>query len=313
MRFGKSPAMPIALAAVLGLGLGLASPAHADGMLFQDTIPRSVVAYDYTTGSQYMAPPIPYGHYAKDYIADADKALGCVSCKLHGLAGGGGLGHGMFHHGQGDGNCGGDGCAGGNGCGHGSGKCTGIFGHNGGSACGVAGCGGGMTCGLLGHGGHSVGSAGYACTGTLPTGQALTQPSAQSVCGQTGCNVKSRHSHFGHASSANGCGHGSAGTGGFCGDPGCGSGHGLGHGKGTGCGLCGGKGCSHCLSGLGSGLGSMLHGKLASMTGALHRPKISWFLGAGGPVPLTPGYVPYVVTTRSPRDYFAFAPMNPND
>src|SRR5947209_8666805 len=105
MRFGKLPATPIALAAVLGLGLGWASPAHADGLLFQHTIPRSVVAYDYTTGGQYMAPPIPYGHYAKDYIADCDKALGCVSCKLHALAGGHGAGHGLFHHGHGDGNC----------------------------------------------------------------------------------------------------------------------------------------------------------------------------------------------------------------
>ena len=28
---------------------------------------------------------------------------------------------------------------------------------------------------------------------------------------------------------------------------------------------------------------------------------------------LDSGYVPYIVTTRSPRDFFAFAPMNPND
>ena len=44
----------------------------------------------------------------------------------------------------------------------------------------------------------------------------------------------------------------------------------------------------------------------------LHRPKMKWFVGAGGPVPFTPGYVPYIVTTRSPRDFFAFPPMNPN-
>ena len=30
-----------------------------------------------------------------------------------------------------------------------------------------------------------------------------------------------------------------------------------------------------------------------------------------GPVPLTPGYTPYVNVTRSPRDYFAFPPHNP--
>jgi hypothetical protein len=31
-------------------------------------------------------------------------------------------------------------------------------------------------------------------------------------------------------------------------------------------------------------------------------------MGPGGPVPLTPGYVPYVNPVRSPRDYFAFPP-----
>ncbi len=68
------------------------------------------------------------------------------------------------------------------------------------------------------------------------------------------------------------------------------------------------QGCANCLSGLKAGL----HGKLASMAGAFHKPKISWFIGAGGPVPITPGYVPYIVTTRSPRDFFCFPPMNPN-
>jgi hypothetical protein len=69
----------------------------------------------------------------------------------------------------------------------------------------------------------------------------------------------------------------------------------------------------NCLA----GLKSHLHGKLASVagaiTGAFNRPRVSWFLGAGGPVPITPGYVPYIVATRSPRDFFAFPPMNPND
>ena len=57
----------------------------------------------------------------------------------------------------------------------------------------------------------------------------------------------------------------------------------------------------------------MIHGKLASLAGGLHHPKMKWFVGPGGPVPLTPGYVPYIVSTRSPRDFFAFPPMNPND
>ena len=57
----------------------------------------------------------------------------------------------------------------------------------------------------------------------------------------------------------------------------------------------------------------MIHGKLASLAAGLHHPKMKWFVGPGGPVPLTPGYVPYIVSTRSPRDFFAFPPMNPND
>jgi hypothetical protein len=66
-------------------------------------------------------------------------------------------------------------------------------------------------------------------------------------------------------------------------------------------------------AGLMGGLGA-LHGKLSSLAGMLHHsPKMQWFNGPGGPVPLTPGYVPYIVTTRSPRDFFSFAPMNPND
>jgi hypothetical protein len=307
MRFGKSPGLPLALlpAAVLSLGLGWASSARADGFFPPYTIPRVVDAYDYTTGRTYMAPPVPYGHYAKDYVADLDKHLGCVSCRLHSLAGLGGPGHGLFHHGQGDGNCADGNC--GNGCGAGHG----LF-HHGkggancggtGSACGVPGCGGGMTCGLLGHG---KGGAGYACTTAGPSAQSVAAPSAQAMCGQAGCNVKSKHSHFGHGGGAGGA---------VCGDPGCGSGHGhgFGHGKGqgTGCGFCGGTGCSKCLG----GLGSHLHSKLASFAAtALHLgPRTSYFLGAGGPVPLTPGYVPYIVATRSPRDYFAFPPMNPND
>jgi hypothetical protein len=107
------------------------------------------------------------------------------------------------------------------------------------------------------------------------------------------------HFHLGHHGNSNG---------GLCGDSGCGqTGK---HGRGTGCGLCGGNGCSNCLSGLTSGL----HSRLASLAaGLLHHPKVTYFVGAGGPVPLTPGYVPYIVATRSPRDYFAFPPMNPND
>jgi hypothetical protein len=281
----------------------MAGSAQADGLLFQHTIPRSVEAYDYTTGGQYYAPPIPYGHYAKDYIDDLDKALGCVSCRLHAHFGGAGAGHGLFHHG--DGNYGdGSGCGHNHGFGHGAGAC-GAAGHGCGS--GILGHGGGLSCGVAGGGGGS----GYACTQTTPSGQAAVYSSAQSSCAQPGCKIRSRHFHGGGANS---------GPCGICGgaDPGCGSGHGHGHGfgHGTGCPICGGTGCKHCL---GSALGGLhglighVHGSLASLAAGLNAPKTSWFLGPGGPVPLTPGYVPYIVVTRSPRDYFAFPPRNPND
>jgi hypothetical protein len=82
---------------------------------------------------------------------------------------------------------------------------------------------------------------------------------------------------------------------------------------GTGCLLCGGKGCANCLKGL-AGKAHGLLGHLAGSTlGLLAHNKLDWFVGAGGPVPLTPGYVPYIVTTRSPRDFLSFPPMNPND
>jgi hypothetical protein len=285
--------MPVALALVttLGVGLGLASLARADGLLFQNTIPREVDAYDFKTGGPYMAPPVPYGHYAKDYIGGVQKATGCLTCKLHGLFGGPGAGHGLLHKGgHGDDAGLGDGAIVSDGGGHG------LFGHHG------AGAGAGL--GHFGHlhGGAGVATVGYATTGTQPSAQTVVQPSSQSVCGQPGCKVGSKHSHLGnllnklHCGSCGGSGCGTCGGTGLCGDPG------------TGCGLCGGRGCSNCLAGLKAGL----HGKLASLTGAFHKPKVQYFVGPGGPVPITPGYVPYIVTTRSPRDFFSFAPMNPN-
>ncbi len=298
MRFGNWRALMLAfsLAFAVGVGFGPAKPAQAG---WPDcTIPRLSPAYDFTKGGEYMAPPVPYGHYAKDYVGSAQKHLAGVSGHLHGLLG-------SLHHGEGDGNgCGHKGC-GGNGCG-------GAFGHDGGSDCGVAGCFGGMSCGLLGHRKHggagSVvdwdgGAAGYATTTGGPSAQSLPIPSSQSACGQPGCNIGGRHAHLGQVGGNSGCG--------VCGGGGCGSCRGIGNGDG-GCSFCGGKGCGHCLGGKGGGLGSMVHGKLASLVSGLHHPKMKWFVGPGGPVPLTPGYVPYIVTTRSPRDFFAFPPMNPD-
>ena len=87
---------------------------------------------------------------------------------------------------------------------------------------------------------------------------------------------------------------------GFCGGKGCGK---CGLGLFKGCGACGGKGCGLC-SGLKGKLSGILHHK---------SNKIKYFVGPGGPVPLTPGYVPYVVTTRSPRDFLAFPPYTPSE
>ena len=134
-----------------------------------------------------------------------------------------------------------------------------------------------------------------------PVAQAVVMPSGQALCrrcGGAGCGICGGMGVGDPCSSCGGSGRGC----GLCG--GCGlfkHGHG-----GTGCGHCGGKGCLNCLK----GLGSKAHGLLG---GLLHHQKVDYFVGAGGPVPLTPGYVPYIVTTRSPREFFAFPPMNPND
>ena len=87
MRFGNWRGVPLALSLAAMLGWGLATSVRADGWHLQYTIPREVPAYDYTTGGEYYAPPVPYGHYAKDYPGEAAKAMGCVTGyagQLHG-------------------------------------------------------------------------------------------------------------------------------------------------------------------------------------------------------------------------------------
>ena len=296
MIFGNWRGMPLALAlaTTLGLSMVLARSARADGLLFQHTIPREVDAYNFTTGGPFMAPPVPYGHYAKDSpLYAAHKHMGCVTCKLHALMGGGGSGHSFFHKGHGDDDGYGHGHHDGGWESSGYGAGPGLFGDPVDSSSGV----------YAGGEGLGAGSAGFATTWGGPSGQTGVSSSGQAICGQPGCNVACKHSHLGHMFGSHGGGY-SADP---CGDPGCGVGGK--HGHGTGCGLCGGKGCLNCLAGLKSGL----HSKLASLGAGFHKPRMSWFLGAGGPVPLTPGYVPYIVATRSPRDFFAFPPMNPND
>src|SRR5262245_6264619 len=125
MRFENWRGMPLVFAtAAVGLALAWGGSVRADGYRLYPTIGREVLAYDYSTGGVMMAPPVPYGHYAKDGL------LGCASCRLHNLLGCLGCGH----DGCGRGLAHGDG--GGHGLGHG-------LGHGGGdSGCDVAGCGG---------------------------------------------------------------------------------------------------------------------------------------------------------------------------
>ncbi len=326
---------------------------------FHHTIPPVVEAIDVNTGGPYYAPPVPYGHYAKDgHLA---KTYGLASGLFHGLGGKlhgvGALCHGCG--GKGCGQCGGSGLLGGHGGGHGH---AGL----GDSGCGTAGCGGHGHAGLGGFGSAGCGGHGHAglggcgsagcggksfrfrgcglcggkgcgvCTTTVmpstqtlaaaPSGQATTQSGvsyghgSSNGCGLKGCGLGFGHKH-GHngdpsmgGTGIGGCFHGAGASCGNCSGNGLGMGHGFGHGNGgngggNGCQACGGKGCNLCgkaLGILGKGKG-LVHGLLHP-----HAGKIEYFVGPGGPVPITPGYVPYVVTTRSPRDFLAFPPFSPD-
>jgi hypothetical protein len=203
------------------------------------------------------------------------------------------------------------------GCGSGSG---GICG-NGGGLCSPQG--NSLRHAGLGHG-AGAGHASTICASTQAPAPACS-PQGPFACPQSGCGLKRRHFHrLGNgcgACNGNGCGlcqGGGMASGTLCGacnGNGCGlcggQGllHGLGHGKGHGgtCPACGGHGCKLCG---GTGCCGLLLGSVARL---LHIGDIDYFLGPGGPVPLTPGYVPYVVTTRSPRDYFAFPPFSDVD
>lgn len=173
-----------------------------------------------------------------------------------------------------NGGCGGSAC--------GDPACHGLFGRKGGRGGAGAGCGTpGCTnpgCGMGGlFAGNGNGGAGFGHGGGNGFGGA--------GCGNPGCT-----------SCGNGAGMGN----------GAGFGHGGGYGNGAGhpAGACGNPGCDIC--GAAKGMLSKLHGLLASPFAKHHGPK--WFMGPGGPVPLTPGYVPYVNPVRSPRDFFAFPP-----
>lgn len=67
----------------------------------------------------------------------------------------------------------------------------------------------------------------------------------------------------------------------------------------------------HTLLGTVRGLPHTALGAAHGLVGTVfHHGDIKYFVGPGGPVPLTPGYVPYIVTTRSPRDFLAFPPYS---
>lgn len=302
MRFGIWRGLSVA-AVLLGMAASGRSVLAGD---FHKAIPREVLAYDYRTGGVAMAPPIPYGHYAKDKFGTIAGAFGGLKGKLCGL-------------------CGGKGCVGCGGSGllnglHGLGNGLGGLGHGGGcSDCGDSGHGwghGGLGLGL----GHKLKGLGLCkdkgcdvCSGSpvlasgqgpAPVASPQASPQGGSYCGDKGCKLGKGHSHFfgGGSDLCGSCG------GGGCGK--CGLFNGLGGwGKG-GCGACGGAGCGKC----GLGLGGLGHGGLglgSKLGGLLHKQKVKYFVGPGGPVPITPGYVPYVVPTRSPRDFLAFPPYTP--
>jgi len=232
MLFGHWRGVTFSVALSIALAAGFAS--HASAGLFHRTIPPDSAAYNVNTGGPIEAPPVPYGEYAKDYAGCIHSAVGCLSCRAHGLLGGGA-------------------------CNDGGGACGPCWGR-----------------GLFHGGGRSCGNFGGFGHGVCASSQIV--PSSQS-CGS-------------------------------CGGAGCGLCRGgLFHGRG--CGYCGGAGCGMCR-GAGCGLGG---GHVLGYLGALldpHAGKVQYFVGAGGPVPLTPGYVPYVVPTRSPRDFFAFPPFSPD-
>lgn len=333
MRFGTWRGVTLAVA----LAVITAGSARANDP-FHHSIPKEVEAIDLNTGGPYYAPPIPYGHYAKDGLVG--KLCGCLMSPFHSLAG---LGHGLGGLGHGCkacGACGGKGCGlcGGRGmiCGEGAGH-GGHGGHGWGHGGGDPGCAGGNCGGLgLGHGKRFEGcglcggkGCGICTRSVLATAQAAPgvattaapQVAPQVIasdpgCGVSGCKVGGGHKHLGGGGGL-GCLHGPGGRCGNCaGDPGLGHGHGHGHGignghgGGTGCPHCGGAGCGHCMGKGGHGLGGL--GLLkGSVYGLLHphAGKVEYFVGPGGPVPITPGYVPYVNPVRSPRDYFAFPPF----
>lgn len=277
------------VAAGLVVMLGVSTAQATDFFGNFRTIPRSAPAVDLRTGGPFQMPPVPYGHYAKDPIGHVAKYAGLAASPFHKAAG---LAHAACAMclGKGCGACGGlgidKGCVG-DACGHGLMKTSG---------CVDGACGPMVKHGLFGLLGHKESTA-FVGNGGMPVASPQThcispQGLAPGKCGPgLGC------ADFGH-------GGGMVQPCGGCGGKGCG----LCGGKGLHCMSCGGKGCGLCMDLLAKckALLGMPHAMVAR---ALHIGDIKYFVGPGGPVPLTPGYVPYVVPTRSPRDFLAFPPL----
>ena len=214
---------------------------------------------------------------------------GCDACGGTGAACGRGCG--LFHRGDSCGACGGNGC----------GFCRGLGLLR--KGCGDP-CGPGGLRGDLGCGGSLTSLQSPA---PIPRIQALPQSAfVPGQCGDRGCLLRTRHFHrIGRGCSAcggNGCG--------ICQGSSMPCGNVCGNCRGGGCGLCGGRGLFHgddsCNSRLGA-LTSLPHTILAKL---LHKGEIQYFVGPGGPVPLTPGYVPYIVTTRAPQTSWPSRPSS---
>ena len=293
--------------------------ASADG--FHPTIPREVLAQDLNTGQPYFAPAIPWGHYAKDGLFDH---FGKPRCGICGLFKGKGLRRPWAarkrpvpSRSKGNGGCGDPGC--------------GIFHHGvmGGSGWGhgkrIKDCGlcKGKGCGLCNSSGAGDPIHVLASSQAPASPQVVTSPQGLPIASPQGCTEPGCKLGWGHHD-GDPCG--------SCGGRGCGLCGGLGRlfghhrfglrqlrrprdaarcglfgrGNGNGCGFCGGRGCSKCAGLLGG-----IHGKVSHILHP-HRGNIKYFVGPGGPVPLTPGYVPYVNPVRSPRDFLAFPPYTPD-
>lgn len=291
MRSGKWRGMTLGLGLALGLILAAGEARTARAQFH--TIPRLVPAVDVNSGGPYYAPPVPGGHYTGKNLH------GKLAGKVGGLLHGGIPGAGLLHHGGGKG-CGPCGSCGGKGCGTcgGTGDACGGTGNETGHGHGHGGMiGGGGGCGV-GHGSGLCPSG--VCASSQGTSPIVTMSSSQ--CGNAGCGLFGKHRHQGcGACGGKGCGGCAvADPCNACGGKGCGLCGGGGHGGLGGlCKLCGGIGCGACAKA--KGLVSHLLG----------HDKIKWFNGPGGPVPLTPGYVPYINVTRSPRDFLSFPPFAP--